>query len=274
MLSLLCCLPKKRSRTHPDERTYLIPTEPQQPNVDDETTRRQRALQDRLTRIVRAKEGKMVNLHARLPFNLHNRSLSARLDPSSSRSASDSLLVSPTSPRYPISYAVPHTNFYTSPLGLGDSRRSSASRSSSVAFAVDVAHHGDDDIEEGEDDHEGNEGDDVDDDRTPILNLRLVIPAGPVLPLSRGRSPLKSTNEEDAEDTGTAPQTIPPPLPKPDLLEAGVTSPSSTVMPVITTPRDAPEVEHLGQPTVSISPASTISFRIQETTPLILDWET
>lgn len=202
----------------------------------------------------------MVNLHARLPFNLHNRNLSATLDPSSSRSASDSLLVSPTSPRYPITYAVSQTHFYSSPLA--DSRHPSASRSSSVATDPEGTGHRD--ARDGDEDGEGGGGDtdvdaernDANNDRTPILNLRLVNPGGVRNRLAlatRGRSPLKYSNGgpqgqvgEAAQTvtgvgagtaTATGPQSIPSPSPKSDLLES-VTSPSSTVVPVTFTPRN------------------------------------
>ncbi|GBE80441.1 hypothetical protein SCP_0301560 [Sparassis crispa] len=84
---LSCCL-----RSHSpvqgeaDERTHLIPettiTDIPQPRsyvVD------QQKLKDRLGTIVRAKEGKMVNVNTPLPFNLHHKSF-----PETSRSASTS----------------------------------------------------------------------------------------------------------------------------------------------------------------------------------------
>ncbi|KAF5348151.1 hypothetical protein D9756_010775 [Leucocoprinus leucothites] len=302
-----CCFPRKRSRPNqPDEQTYLIPTEPQPESLDDEITRRQRALQGRLTEIVRAKEGKMVNLHVRLPFNLHNRttsSLSGRLDPSSSRSASDSLLASPvpTSPRYPITYAVNHHQYhYTSPLGYVDEHHSSASRSSS-RLTPQPDQQGHDHDGEGED--EPTDGLNPEDDRFPILNLRLVNP-NPAFGigtinrplLMRGRSPLKLTTTLEptsetassskivGEQSGALPQPPPPPpqSPKSDVTEymtlgkeesaegEDVMSPSSTVGPsaagVPKTPTDAEQL------IVSISPASTNSFKIHETSPLVIDW--
>lgn len=211
----------------------------------------------------------MVNLHARLPFNLHNRNLSAHLDPSSSRSASDSLLASPTSPRYPISYAIhPTSNFYSSPLA-DDSGHSSVSRSSSVATP------------QGGHCYEGEGDDSLDgegEDRTPILNLRLVNPGYGIglgrPPLTRGRSPLKFTNgEAPSEGLGmggggtegeggeepasgglqVGPQVIPPTAPKKDSTE-DVTSPTSTVMPVTITPKTPPVCPHSDLPRLLLTP--------------------
>ncbi|KDQ55600.1 hypothetical protein JAAARDRAFT_37011 [Jaapia argillacea MUCL 33604] len=74
-----CCL---RSHSHtsegPDETTHLIPAA-----AEDSTAPPQRhvvvvdhqKMKDRLGVIVRSKEGKMVNVNAQIPFNLHNKSL-------------------------------------------------------------------------------------------------------------------------------------------------------------------------------------------------------
>jgi len=166
----------------------------------------------------------MVNLHVRLPFNLHNRtnsSLSARLDPSSSRSISDSLLAlpTPTSPRYPISYVITQQQCHCTPSpGFVDERTSSASRSSS---RFDPQH-----------DRSDHDGDADGDGRLPILNLRLVNP-GPTfgvgtsnrLSLNRGRSPLKYATTLEVQDTSKngepstilSPPSLPPPIPKSDI---------------------------------------------------------
>ncbi|KAJ3558664.1 hypothetical protein NP233_g11463 [Leucocoprinus birnbaumii] len=297
-----CCFPRKRTvPNQPNERTFLIPTEPHPESLDDEITRRQRALQDRLTEIVRAKEGKMVNLHVRLPFNLHNRtnsSLSGRLDPSSSRSASDSLLSpTPTSPRYPISYAVNHHQYhYSSPLGFVDERNSSASRSSSRLTPQPDRHDG-----EGEGDNGGSSEGHAhpEDDRLPILNLRLVNP-NPAFGigsnnrplLTRGRSPLKyattleapaeaasASKDVEGQSSTVLPQQPPPPPPQSprstgtdSLREEGedMKSPSSTVGPSAAgVPKTPTDVEPF---VMSISPASTGSFKIHETSPLVIDW--
>ncbi|EKM75286.1 hypothetical protein AGABI1DRAFT_132423 [Agaricus bisporus var. burnettii JB137-S8] len=263
MVAWLCCFCRQRSppSTTPDERTYLIPTEPQPANINDETVRRQRALQSRLTSIVRAKEGKMVNLHARLPFNLHNRNLSACLDPSTSRSASDSLLTSPASPRYPISYPV------NSPSNFHDAKDDYPSRSSSVVPPQRGRGY------EGEPDWSS---DREEESRAPILNLRLVNPKygiGMGRPLTRGRSQLKlagqgaQAGEETARETSLGEDvqgetnTI---SPVPQEQEV-VVSPADTVV-----PKNPPFTSDVQ---IAVSPASTSSFKIQETTPLVLAWD-
>lgn len=197
----------------------------------------------------------MVNLHSRLPFNLHNRSLSGSigtgLDPSSSRSASDSLVASPNSPRYPITYAISQPHFYSSPLA--DSRHASGSRSSS-AMGYEQGGGGGDSRGEDEEGHgEGEmDGEHSIEDRTPILNLRLVNPAPSITHngrpvLTRGRSAIKHTQVGRTEEEGhrggimgpgPGSQLIPPPQQKLDSAE-DVVSPTSTVMPSAVTPRDA-----------------------------------
>jgi hypothetical protein len=72
-----CCVrQRRRDPTDPDERTFLIPattaseTPTPQPRVVDH-----QKLKERLGTVVRSKEGKMVNVNATFPFNLHNQSL-------------------------------------------------------------------------------------------------------------------------------------------------------------------------------------------------------
>lgn len=72
-----CCVrQRRRNLTVPDERTFLIPattaseTPTPQPRVVDH-----QKLKERLGTVVRSKEGKMVNVNAAFPFNLHNQSL-------------------------------------------------------------------------------------------------------------------------------------------------------------------------------------------------------
>ncbi|KAJ7592938.1 hypothetical protein C8J56DRAFT_1161937 [Mycena floridula] len=87
-----CCLGSRprSKRSVPDEESRLIPAEstdpiPAAPNV---VVIDHQKLKAKLGTIVRSKEGKMVNVNAQIPFNLHNQTLSHTLDPSSSRSAS------------------------------------------------------------------------------------------------------------------------------------------------------------------------------------------
>ncbi|KAG1752856.1 hypothetical protein EDB19DRAFT_970408 [Suillus lakei] len=72
-----CCVrQRRRDPTVPDERTFLIPantaseTPTPQPRVVDH-----QKLKERLGTVVRLKEGKMVNVNAAFPFNLHNQCL-------------------------------------------------------------------------------------------------------------------------------------------------------------------------------------------------------
>lgn len=72
-----CCVrQRRRDPTVPDERTFLIPATTAgdaptpQPRVVDH-----QKLKERLGTVVRSKEGKMVNVNAAFPFNLHNQSL-------------------------------------------------------------------------------------------------------------------------------------------------------------------------------------------------------
>ncbi|KAG0700823.1 hypothetical protein DFH29DRAFT_929852 [Suillus ampliporus] len=73
-----CCGIRQRQRdpTVPDEHTFLIPatttgeTPTPQPRVVDH-----QKLKERLGIVVRTKEGKMVNVNAPFPFNLHNQCL-------------------------------------------------------------------------------------------------------------------------------------------------------------------------------------------------------
>ncbi|CAA7263014.1 unnamed protein product [Cyclocybe aegerita] len=91
-----CCLSRKRSQilnVQPDERTHLIPAlnEPVGSSLPSVYVVDHERMKERLSTIVRSKEGKMVNVAARLPFNLHNRNLSVTLlDPSYSNTASRS----------------------------------------------------------------------------------------------------------------------------------------------------------------------------------------
>ncbi|EPQ56861.1 hypothetical protein GLOTRDRAFT_137359 [Gloeophyllum trabeum ATCC 11539] len=73
-----CCLRAKSPDREPDERTHLIPAAqdadvtPPRPHVAVVDPQK---MKERLGTIVRSKEGKMVNVHAQAPFNVHNRAL-------------------------------------------------------------------------------------------------------------------------------------------------------------------------------------------------------
>ncbi|KAL1671915.1 hypothetical protein EV122DRAFT_272071 [Schizophyllum commune] len=93
--ALSCCLGKRprdvRDDVIPNEESRLIPPvtdEPSGSSLPNVSTVDQQKIRDKLGVIVRAKEGRMVNVHAAIPFNLHNQARPN--DPSGSRSASGS----------------------------------------------------------------------------------------------------------------------------------------------------------------------------------------
>ncbi|KAF8883082.1 hypothetical protein CPB84DRAFT_194434 [Gymnopilus junonius] len=97
---LACCFRGGRRRAAtitdietPNERSHLIPAvtnidEYISPSPADTLASSQQKLKERLSSIVRSKEGKMVNVNSRLPFNLHNQKHSVSIDPSNSQSSS------------------------------------------------------------------------------------------------------------------------------------------------------------------------------------------
>ncbi|KZT71643.1 hypothetical protein DAEQUDRAFT_763511 [Daedalea quercina L-15889] len=121
-----CCLRGGRSgspgQEGPDERTHLIPPTSDQLSFHEPYVVDQQQLNARLGPIVRAKEGKMVNVNTPLPFNLHNRPLhdpssrsaSAHLDPSAAQRR-----VSGSPPRDDSASSIP-TSRSTSSLQPGD----------------------------------------------------------------------------------------------------------------------------------------------------------
>ncbi|KAF5321669.1 hypothetical protein D9619_000071 [Psilocybe cf. subviscida] len=99
---LLCCCrhepePPNDGQEEFDETSHLIrhTIEPPVIRVDDEYER-QRQHRERLANIVRNTSGRMVNLGARLPFNLHNQVLPASGSRSYSHSHSATRSVSPS----------------------------------------------------------------------------------------------------------------------------------------------------------------------------------
>ncbi|KAH6891587.1 hypothetical protein BKA70DRAFT_1119876 [Coprinopsis sp. MPI-PUGE-AT-0042] len=100
-----CCGSRKGARDSPEPQIYidseehvipteespLIPSDLDNPSYTDEPYLNTK-LRERLSTVVRSKEGKMVNLGSTVPFNLHNRTLLS--DRTVSRSASGSLDVS------------------------------------------------------------------------------------------------------------------------------------------------------------------------------------
>lgn len=71
-----------------DERRVLLPPPgTQTPQAQPGPAIDHQKLKERLGTIVRSKEGKMINVGTPLPFNLHNKALHARIDPSGSASS-------------------------------------------------------------------------------------------------------------------------------------------------------------------------------------------
>ena len=196
----------------------------------------------------------MVNLNARLPFNLRNKSFSATIDtsPSGSRSASShrpSLNFSPLS--LPSQSHEQIQGYVGAPLAPVS--HSAISRDSSTVGSREPSAH----------------DSEFSTTRTPILNVRLVkkLPSGTVgIAARRGRARRKG-GENIGSETGIEEESFPP--------NSGLPSPDNTV--ADNTPRAA--TFSLGtaeiieaKPTLSISPASTVDFVIQDTGPLTVSW--
>ena len=117
----------------------------------------------------------MVNINSRLPFNLHNKNLSATIDASSSGSRSGSSSKRPSlSPLSPPSRSHEQIQRYVGAPVEHDTTHLAISRDSSTPGSREPSVH-----------------DSVSSSRTPILNVRLVKnpPAGPVgIAARRGRA--------------------------------------------------------------------------------------
>ncbi|EPT04748.1 hypothetical protein FOMPIDRAFT_1140473 [Fomitopsis schrenkii] len=100
-----CCIRRGPSSgpVSPDERTHLIPPTSDEPSHGREYVVDHQQLNARLGPIVRAKEGKMVNVNTPLPFNLYNQQLH---DPSGSASRPASAHLDPNTHRR-VSYSPP-----------------------------------------------------------------------------------------------------------------------------------------------------------------------
>ncbi|KAF9010712.1 hypothetical protein BDQ17DRAFT_1346758 [Cyathus striatus] len=232
----------------------------------------------------------MVNVNARLPFNLHNKNLSHTLDAhhtaasSSSRSASLSIhsLPKPSPSLSPLSNT-PHTHTQVhahvgAPLSFDPPTNASSTRSSSRDGA---------DLEVYT--------------RNRILNLRLVHRNGAG---RRGRSRIKVAEGEDsaaansngvaAPEGGAAVTPIPtegtsgtaahlhvPPIDVSTLpfryTDSGLYSPASTIMegtprapvPLLSSLSTSPQQS---RPTVAIGSARSFDFKIQDTGALCISW--
>ena len=201
----------------------------------------------------------MVNINARLPFNLHNKNLSATIDASSSGSRSGSsnrpsLNFSPLSP-LSRSHEQVQEGYVGAPLE-NVSHLAISRGSSLVPGSREPSVH----------------GSEVSSTRTPILNVRLVknLPTGTSVGIAarRGRARRKG-GESTSIGSGTGIQEESNPV------NIGLPSSDGTV--VDNTPRmedfclrTAEIIEP--KPMVSVSPASTVDFIIQDTGPLTVSW--
>jgi hypothetical protein len=205
LASIFCCC--RRGSTSPDseevdENTHLIPqtdvdilpiVPPHYDAVDQDR------LRERLGDIIKAKEGKMVNVNALLPFNLHNqrfppsrsaqrfgRPSSGSGSASASRSASVSTYQNDNTYHNYSTTSVLRSSALIANSAITDSR--SPSRSSSRLGAYDDGDYGSRDGE----------------NRQPILNVRLVETdaSKPSRTSQRGRSPgrSKGKNKSHGDD--------------------------------------------------------------------------
>lgn len=260
-------------------------------------------VKERMSSIVRSKEGcvqlvndilpppldptlrKMVNVNARLPFNLHNKNLSVTIDASSSRgsrSASSSttnrpsLNLSPLSPSGPLQSHEQIQGYVGAPLTpvtqphqhqhqQQHHHSSAISRDSSMVSREPSTHESEMSTTRS----------------PPILSVRLVknLPSGPIgIKPRRGRARRKGgENNNNNNNNGSPmgihyhnhnhPSSVPP--------DGCCGLPASDGTMGDSTARDlalgtAEIVE--SKPTLSVSPASTVDFILQDTGPLTVSW--
>ena len=196
---------------------------------------------------------KMVNINARLPFNLHNKNLSVAIDASSSGSRSGSSNRPSFSPLSPVSRSREQIQGYVG-APLEHVGHLPLSRDSSTPGSREPSVH-----------------ESVSSTRTPVLNVRLIknLPASTAgTAARRGRARRKAGESTSiGSGTGIQEESVPP--------NVGLPSSDGTV--ADNTPRaegfclrTAEIIEP--KPTVSVSPASTIDFIIQDTGPLTVTW--
>lgn len=201
----------------------------------------------------------MVNINARLPFNLHNKNLSATIDASSSGSRSGSSSNRPSVNFSPLSHQPSRSHerlqgYAGSPLEHVNNRAPSRNSESSTPGSREPSVH-----------------ESVSSTRTPILNARLVktLPAGTTAGITarRGRARRKAGESTSiGSGTGIREGSVPVDI-------GGLPSSDGTV--ADNTPRAKDfclgSTETI-EPMVSVSPASTIDFIIQDTGPLTVTW--
>ena len=221
----------------------------------------------------------MVNVNARLPFNLHNKNLSVTIDASSSRgsrSASSSttnrpsLNFSPLSPSGPLQSHEQIQGYVGAPLTPVTQHQhqhhhhhhsSAISRDSSMVSREPSTHESEMSTTRS----------------PPILSVRLVknLPSGPIaIKPRRGRARRKGgeNNNNNGSPMGIHYHNHIHPSVPPDGC-CGLPSSDGTVGD--STARDFPlgtaEIVE-SKPTLSVSPASTVDFILQDTGPLTVSW--
>ncbi|KAF8965640.1 hypothetical protein BDZ97DRAFT_1918190 [Flammula alnicola] len=245
----------------PNERSHLIPasTDSTPTSLPNAFVVDHQKLKERMGHIVRSKEGKMVNVNSRLPFNLHNKKLSVTIEPSSSsRSASSSTNNRPSLNFSPLS-STPHTHAQVQAhvgAPLTSVQHPDVSRSSSVASRETSTHDSDKSI------------------RSPILNVRLVrgLPSGH----SGAASARRGRAKRKGGDSSTNGSVVPSPVEQQPVqetpVEEGPGSLDSTVDDGTPRVQTIQPSGILPNPTLSISPASTVAFKLQDTGPLTVSW--
>jgi hypothetical protein len=196
----------------------------------------------------------MVNVNAHLPFNLHNKHLSAIIDASSSGSRSGSsnrpsVNLPPLSlPSQSHEQIQGYVGAPLAPVGHPTTSRDSSTVGSREPSAYES---------------------EISSARTPILNIRLVkkLPSSSVnITARRGRARRKG-GETIASGTGVEKESVPAStgLPSSDSTVADNFPPAAKFS-LGTAENIQPEL------TLSLSPASTIDFVIQNTGPLTVSW--
>lgn len=194
----------------------------------------------------------MVNLNARLPFNLHNKNLAVTIDasPSDSRSASSHRPSVNFSPLSPPSQSHEQIQGYVG-APLTPANHPAHSRDSSMGSREPSAPESE-----------------ASTARTPILNVRLVkkLPSGTVgISARRGRARRKGGESTNSFGLGIQPEESVP-------VHSGLPSSDTTVADNTPRMQNLTLVTSESKPTLSVSPASTADFVIHDTGPLIVSW--
>ncbi|EMD33838.1 hypothetical protein CERSUDRAFT_117903 [Gelatoporia subvermispora B] len=169
-----CCIRTRNELTEqPNERTHLLPPPEDIPPARSYIADPQK-MKERMGTIVRAKEGRMVNVNAPLPFNIHNKSqhrLDGRSDRSLSTRRDPSYPGASTSRAQPGSPTVPVFQHASSARMPSYSRSRDPSPSIQTSHSTSSLHPGDASYLPPEVDPEGGP-------RGPLFNVRIVRGAG------------------------------------------------------------------------------------------------